>query len=275
MKKILITGATGRIGKRLLKNINLDDFNNTEFLFLGNSGNVNNVFKTDLSVYNNVDKIINKFKPTIILHLAALTLPNSELDKNLSYNTNFIITKNLVDSCKNFKTNFIFFSTDKVYGGIIKEPKEEEDINPSTFYGIHKLNAENYIIENLQKFLVFRIPIIHGYGELEDVSVIDKAIQSLKDGKSFSLYNNIFRSYIYYKDLLDFTKNLLSLKDNKINGIFNIGTKAESYFGRVSNICKKMNINSDLLTYQSGEITPRYQGIDTSKYFKIFNNNYE
>jgi dTDP-4-dehydrorhamnose reductase len=275
MKKILITGSTGRIGKKLLESINNNDFHNTEFLFISNSSNINNLVKSDLSVYKNVQKIINNFNPSTILHLAALTLPGSELDKDLSYNTNFVITKNLVDSCKNFKTNFIFFSTDKVYGGNIKEPKEEDDIKPSTFYGIHKLDAENYIKLNLQKFLVFRIPIIHGYGELQDVSVIDKAIQSLKDGKSFSLYNNIFRSYIYYKDLLNFTRNLLLVKDTNINGIFNIGTKAESYFDRVSNICKKININSDLLTYQSGEIIPKYQGINTSKYFKIYNNIYE
>lgn len=275
MKKILITGATGRIGKRLLESISYDDFHNTEFLFLSNTSNDDKFVKSDLSISSNVKKIINNFKPTILLHLAAITLPKSEQDENLSYNTNFIITKNLVDSCKNLKTNFIFFSTDKVYGGNIKEPKEKEDINPYTFYGTHKRDAEDYIKLNLKKFLVFRIPIIHGYGELQDVSVIDKALQSLKDGKSFSLYNNIFRSYIHYKDLLDYTKSLLLLKDSNINGIFNIGTKAESYFDRVSNICKKININSDLLTYQSGEIVPQYQGIDTSKYFKIYNNIYE
>lgn len=275
MKKILITGISGRFGKRLYKSLNFDNFPNTEFLFLSNNVSNLNFYNTDLTIYDNVKKTIENFQPNIILHLAALTLPNSEKDENLSYNINFLITKNLVDVVKKSNLQFIFFSTDKVYGGNIKEPNEDNDLKPKTLYGLHKLKAEKYIIKNLTNYLIFRIPIIHGFGELEDVSVIDKAINNLKAGKEFTLYNNIFRSFVYYKDLINLIISLFLSNDNTLKGTFNIGSKAQSYFDRVLNICKKNNIENQLLKYQSGDVTPIYQGINTKKFLEKFKLNYE
>lgn len=136
-ERILITGANGSIGTALLKKLNqIDDI---DFL---RSGKTITILSTDIegdheyldiTDFNNVFAIINKFKPTIIINIAGAKhapLGEKETWKTLSINT--LGTKYLLD-CVPKGCKVILTSTCK-------------SANPEIVYGASKLIAERMVL---------------------------------------------------------------------------------------------------------------------------------
>ena len=104
MKYVIgITGATGSLGKKILKN-------KKDYKI--------NIFKGDVTNRNEVFSWVKNSKLNIIFHLAAI-VPIKKVNKNksLANKVNFYGTKNLVDAVlkiKNIKW-FFFSSTSHVY----------------------------------------------------------------------------------------------------------------------------------------------------------------
>ena len=128
-KKILITGANGSIGSRLIerfKNMNVD--------FLSTDIEGDHVY-LDVTLPENVKDVLNLYSPDIIINIAgAKHAPEGEHEtwKTLSINT--IGTKNLIDY-SNPKTKIILTSTCK-------------SCNPETVYGASKLIAERMVLNH-------------------------------------------------------------------------------------------------------------------------------
>lgn len=105
-KVILLTGASGNIGKELFKK--LKNFN-CYGTYFKSKFKKKKLVKLDLRNKKKLNNFIVKIKPEIIIHLAGM--PNPSLnDKypNKSKEVNLKITKNLVESLDD-KTHFIFF----------------------------------------------------------------------------------------------------------------------------------------------------------------------
>jgi FlaA1/EpsC-like NDP-sugar epimerase len=128
-KKILITGANGSIGSRLIerfKNMNVD--------FISTDIEGDHVY-LDVTLSENVKDVLNFYSPDIIINIAgAKHAPEGEHEtwKTLSINT--IGTKNLIDY-SNPKTKIILTSTCK-------------SCNPETVYGASKLIAERMVLNH-------------------------------------------------------------------------------------------------------------------------------
>ena len=108
MKKILVTGGNGRFSAELKK-----IKKKFKFIFLG---------KTQLDILDpkSINKALKKYKPDSLLHLAGLSRPMSEHEKNISKSIklNIIGTSNLVIECANLNIKLIYFSTSYVYPGV-------------------------------------------------------------------------------------------------------------------------------------------------------------
>ncbi|MBI2102587.1 aminotransferase class V-fold PLP-dependent enzyme [Candidatus Woesearchaeota archaeon] len=135
-ERILITGANGSIGTSLLKR--LQGFNilsqdaKIDFLSTDIEGNHTYMNVTD---FNNVFAVVNKYHPTIIVNIAgAKHAPEGEHEtwKTLSINT--IGTKNLID-CAPKDCRIILASTCK-------------SANPEIVYGASKLIAERMTLNS-------------------------------------------------------------------------------------------------------------------------------
>lgn len=97
MRKVLITGGSGLVGKSiqtLVSNYYKDEY---EYIFLSSS-------ECDLRNETSVDDLFKTYKPEIVIHLASLV---AGLYGNMENNYNFLIDNikiniNLLDACKNY-----------------------------------------------------------------------------------------------------------------------------------------------------------------------------
>ena len=121
---IVVTGGSGRFAKSL-KNTK------SKYKFIYPSKNLLNITNKK-SIY----KFLKKTKPKSVLHLAGLSRPMVEHEKNISksINLNIIGTSNLVSVCSQLKIKLIYFSTSYVYPGVKGNYKESDSVLPWNNY---------------------------------------------------------------------------------------------------------------------------------------------
>src|SRR6056300_1046013 len=149
-QKIIVTGAAGFIGSQLLKRlkdkqidcIGIDNFNNHLYDPELKVARVKefglDVKVEDIRNYDGMVKILNEFRPDLIVHLAAHAGVRDSFGKEANYHSNNIDgTQSLIDACKTLDNppRVIYASTSSVYGGTKVLPWVEEQVDG------HQLNA--------------------------------------------------------------------------------------------------------------------------------------
>ena len=240
MKKILITGAAGFLGQ-----LSIDYFKNKYKLFLIDKLSLKrkNFFKTDITNYEQVDKIFKKIKPDIILHYASEifdTYKKSQININ-----NIDGTLNLVKAAKKYKTKkFIFTSTFSIFEKNYEDLIDEiEPISCSNYYGLSKAETERILLSTEKKFnvTIFRCPVIVEKSRAHRLGIL---FEFLKDNASLWVLgdgNNKIQ-FLSAIDLFKMTEKSFSLKGKHI---FNIGTEKVLTFKETFNfLIKKTNSKS-------------------------------
>ena len=145
---------------------------NDSFLITGGSGMIGSQIKLGIKpsskelnilIPENIEKIFKKYKPKILLHLAALTdIKKCELKPKLAYEINVKGTLNIVRACDKYKTKLIYISTCAVFNGKKKKPYTEKDVPcPFSVYGKTKLEGEKFC-RTLKNYLVVRTGWVFG-----------------------------------------------------------------------------------------------------------------
>lgn len=181
MMKVLITGGSGFIGKKLANK--LKNTHEVHILDKKRDADLERTFKTfnfDMSE-NQQFSILDK-DYDIIFHLAAqsggyysLKNPQDDCDWNCK------ATVNLVEFCLAIKPRkVVFTSSMAVYGNAIKAT-EDCITNPISFYGVSKLASENYIKllkehKNID-YSIYRL--FATYGSDQDLNNLHQGIVSI------------------------------------------------------------------------------------------------
>jgi nucleoside-diphosphate-sugar epimerase len=220
-KKILITGSHGFVGVHL-------------FNFLRKKKNykiynLRNKFY-NLSSFIIFKKILIKYQPNIVIHLAARTRPTIRTKKEdrLQYKNTTLPIINLVDSLKycTHLRKIIFFGTIEEYG-LAKPPfSETQKPQPISSYGIAKVKALQYVknkIKNNHKinYIWIRPSLVFGKNDNKK-RFLGSVFYSLKFNKRIKLnMHSQIRDFLYVNDLCRFVKLLIekriSIKKNILN----------------------------------------------------------
>ena len=142
--KTLITGGSGILGTELKKL-----FPNS--LFPSHS-------ELDITNHEMVFDYFSKNEFDSIIHAAAMTsVRQCESEKKLSWDTNVIGTKNLVDAAIKFNpdSKFSYVSTACVFDGHVGMYKESSIPYPENFYALTKLIGEQFV-KNLKNHRIIR-----------------------------------------------------------------------------------------------------------------------
>jgi CDP-paratose 2-epimerase len=257
--KILITGGLGFIGINAVKYFS----NNNEIHIIDNLSRKGNLFNyeeiktnenvtmhiVDIRINNDVEKIIKKITPDVIIHLAGqVAVTTSIIDPRSDFEINTIGTFNILEAIRQFspETILLYSSTNKVYGkfetDIIETPKKYEYKNilgineqmPLDFhspYGCSKGAADQYVrdysrIYNL-KSVVLRQSCIYGenqYG-IEDQGWVAWLTICAKYNKKFTIFGDgkQVRDILHVNDLIQLYELLINNIELCKGEIFNVG----------------------------------------------------
>ncbi len=111
-----------------------------------------------------VDALVDRLQPRIIIHPAAQ--PNvdrceSEIDE--SYRVNVTGTVNVARAARRTGARYLYFSTDYVFNGKVGPAPVDAPTDPLSVYGRHKLEAEVFIRENLDNYVIARTCGVFGF----------------------------------------------------------------------------------------------------------------
>ena len=148
MKRVLITGANGQLGKEIA----CVDFDAETLLIFADRNTL------DISDIDAVYAYFKEQKFDIIVNCAAYTaVDKAESEQTECYAINETGARNLAEVCALYNSFLIHISTDFVFDGTSPLLLNEDDgVNPLSGYGASKLAGERAITAATNRFIVIR-----------------------------------------------------------------------------------------------------------------------
>ena len=261
-KTILITGAAGFIGSNLVKELfntvddikiigidNMNDYYDVSIkeyrLEEINKLNKNFIFiKGDISDKETIDNLFIKYKPSIVVNLAAqagvrysITNPDAYIKSNL------IGFYNILEACRhNEVEHLVYASSSSVYGSNKKVPYSTDDKvdNPVSLYAATKKSNELMAHAYSKLYNIpstgLRFFTVYGPAGRPDMAYFGFTNKLLK-GETIEIFNygNCKRDFTYIDDIVEGVKRVMQgAPDKKIGedglpippyAIYNIGNQ--------------------------------------------------
>lgn len=152
--KILVTGANGQVGFCLAQQLA-----NTVWDYLALTREELDI--TDLCA---VEKLVDSYKPNIIINAAAYTaVDKAESDVDAANAINYIGAGNLAQAANAVGAAIFQISTDYVFAGDALSPYSEDDaVAPQGVYGLSKLKGEHLVVASNPHHIVLRTAWVFG-----------------------------------------------------------------------------------------------------------------
>ena len=216
-KKLVVTGATGFVGRHLLNRLLADA--DSRVIVIGRHP-PNGLRDGDSFVHSDLADLDPQQLRDVcagdvdtVFHLAASTPKNREqanLGNDLIRN-NVTATWKLLEALPSVVNRFVFASTLDVYGSqSCGEPLDEgSTIAPSTVYGATKVCAEHLVRvgtgHRAVPWTILRLGHIYGPGEEAYEKLIPSAVRRLLDGHAPIMYGgeNVLRDYLFVADAVE------------------------------------------------------------------------
>lgn len=236
--RLLVTGGLGFIGSHLVESLFKKNY---EILILtkslskqSNLSNLNKnikIKKVDITNFNKVGKIIETFKPNMIIHLAGNTSHSKSFEKPLQdVDSNTKSTLFMLEKIRQLKIQckFILGSTFIVIGKPKKLPvTEKSSCNPTTIYGTNRLASEHLckIYHELYGINTNIFRITNSYGPREQIIPNKNAVNFLIHKAFMKEKISIYNKGEFFRDLI-FVDDVIS----GITAIINKGKPGELYW---------------------------------------------
>lgn len=248
IKTILVTGGAGFIGSTLIDKL-LSDFPGINIINIDNFSdfynprikqkNIENhlknknyyLYKTDIENQSDLEKIFNKHKIDIVVHLAARAGVRPSIEDPISYvKTNILGTVNILECIKKYQVpKIVFASSSSVYGNSTankfnEELKLNEPISP---YAATKLSCEQIIYTYSKLYeiqaVLLRFFTVFGPRQRPDLA-INKFTKLISNNQPIQMFGdgNTVRDYTYIDDIISGVISAIKYDKTQYE-IFNLG----------------------------------------------------
>ena len=243
MKKILITGVNGFLGKaladRLSKNFKIYGIGYNR-LNVKNK-NLTKIINKKVNLYN----ISNNFKKiNYIIHCAGIgSVRGFNNLKQLKSDAE--TTKNVLEYIAKYspETKLIYISSVSVYGDSYKNKiRENCKVNPISIYAKSKILSEDFCKHYQKKFnisvVILRVSSLYGNGLKKQV-IYDSVTKILKNNNFFYGTGNEIRNFLHINDFLSLIYKIIK-KNFKNFELYNCGGDQNIKIVSVINKLKKL-----------------------------------
>jgi len=226
--KILITGANGLLGQKLIALLRTKDGVEVIATSRG-SCRINGLSEAayhqlDVTDKAAVNKVFDDLKPDVVIHTAAMTqVDDCELNQPECRLLNIDAVSNVVTGCKSVKAHLVHLSTDFIFDGSEGPLTEEATANPINFYGETKQKAEQLIINSGISWSIARTILVYGIVPgLSRSNIILWVKESLENNKTINVVDDQWRTPTLAEDL---AQGCWLIAKNMVTGVFNISGK--------------------------------------------------
>jgi dTDP-4-dehydrorhamnose reductase len=243
MKKVLVTGASGLLGSKLVVAAR------TFFEVIPTHRSTplaKDSIKIDITDFSQVSQILSSVHPDCVVHTAAMTnVDKCETDRENAWKINAIGTGNLATLCGKSNAKLVYVSTDYVFDGDKGFYTEEDPTNPVNYYGLTKLEGENRVKENCRDYLIARTSVLYGWHP-QKPNFATWVINSLKNSTPIKVMDDHFNSPTLADNLAEIIVEMLQ-KD--LRGTYHTaGDERISRYEFARRIAEAFNLNEELIT---------------------------
>lgn len=162
MKKVLVTGCNGQLGRAIQK-----EYAGDVTFILTDVAEGEGITSLDITDIDAVMSLVLNEKPDVIINCAALTnVDGCEKMWDLAYKINAIGPRNLAIAATAVGAKLVHVSTDYVFAGTERTPRTEFDTpDPISAYGKTKLEGEKFVRQFAEKFFILRTAWLYGDGK--------------------------------------------------------------------------------------------------------------
>lgn len=223
MKRILVTGASGFVGSRLIENLKRDS-NNVVVALRRDVDNSQEVLEDysvrgDLEDYDLVRRMVSDYEIESVYHMASNSIVRiCAEDPRSAYSTNVMGTVNLLEAIRQGAPNIksvVISTSDKAFGHAPVPYDEESPLKPKYTYEATKacqdIVGQNYFHNYRVPVKIARLSNIYGPGDPNCSRVIPNTIRRLLEGQGAMLYTDVadhVREFIYIDDAIEAYKTL-------------------------------------------------------------------
>ncbi|MBN1632947.1 MAG: SDR family oxidoreductase [Ignavibacteria bacterium] len=246
-----MTGANGLLGQAVVTIFSREsDFEliptSVEPELFMDRNNSFNYEQLDITVKENVKKIVKKHNPDIIVNCAAFTdVDKSEFERELCWKLNVDAVKNLIIASRISDAKVIHISTDYIFDGKNGPYMEDAVPNPISFYGRSKLAGENALTTSGIDFVIVRTIVLYGVGIKVKPNFATWLINKLSAKNPVNIVTDQIGNATISDDL---AYGILKCAELDVYGIYNIaGKDIISRLEFTYNLCDVFNFDKLLI----------------------------
>ncbi len=222
---ILVTGANGFLGHYLVEQLLTKGYTviatakgECRLPYLQNE---KFIYETmDFSDPYSVHDVFEKHEPEVVVHAGAMSKPDEcELDQWQAYVVNVESVLSLVINSEEYKSFFVFMSSDFVFDGETGPYRESDKPNPVNFYGKTKLQAEEAVQEYPFDWAIVRTVLVYGKPNAGRENILTVVKKKLVNKEVYNVFDDQLRTPTYVEDL---AKGIVSIIEKRARGIFHI-----------------------------------------------------
>ena len=293
MGNILITGAAGFIGFHLSKRLlergkrvigfdNINDYYSVDLKYarldiLNKYENFEFV-KGDLADEDAVGEIFEKYRPEIVVNLAAQAGVRYSIDNPKAYmSSNIIGFFNILEACRHHEVKHLLYaSSSSVYGNQKKTPFSTSDNvdHPISLYAATKKSNELMAFTYSHLYGIpatgLRFFTVYGPFGRPDMAYFSFTNKIVK-GETIKIFNNgdMYRDFTYVDDIVTGIVNMLECppkpdENGDRHKVYNIGNNSPEklmYFIEALEKCIGMTAKKEFLPMQPGDVYQTYADV--------------
>ena len=249
---ILITGGSGFLGMNMA--LKVRSAWSTHLLYRHNPIKIAGTCAHAIELENigKVSEIVEKIRPDLIIHTAGLTdIELCEKRKFEAYCSNVLSARHIAQVAENYACRLVHISTDHFSKSSESMSGEDSVEIPLNYYSLTKLEAEYEIKKFYPDALIIRSNFF-GWGNRSGKSFSDFVINNLRQGKSISLFDDVFYTPILVDSLVDCLFRLFEQNVGEVVNVvgderlskYDFGIKIAEIFDLDKGLIKKISIKS-------------------------------